>query len=121
MLRFRENFLRFSFIVRRFQHIGTDSFGNAYYEKPSKASLRKTRRFVLYKGPIEASCVPPLWHAWLHFMIQDPPSSHEKSAFWQKNPSPNLTGTLFAYFPKIIQKDPFPSSYIPWKPTKEHL
>ena len=48
--------------------IGKDNYGNNYFEK--KRSSRKNnfrkRRFVIYKGNVEASKIPQEWNAWLH-------------------------------------------------------
>src|SRR5262249_31746080 len=41
--------------------VGKDAFGNRYYENRGGK-----RRWVLYKGTVEASRVPPDWHGWLH-------------------------------------------------------
>ncbi len=116
MLNSREIFLHLLFLLRRFRHVGKDSFGNTYYEGPSKLPYQKTRRFVLYKGLIDASNVPPLWNAWLHHMSKDPPQE-EKSFYWQKKHLPNLTGTIFAHKINIPSKNS--KVYIPWDPTKK--
>jgi NADH:ubiquinone oxidoreductase subunit len=46
------------------RQFGTDEYGNIYYEekRPRPGSLR-SRRWVMYAGPPEASSVPPEWHA----------------------------------------------------------
>ncbi len=47
--------------------VGRDSAGNRYYR--SRGDTRwegRERRWVVYKGPVDASRVPPEWHAWLH-------------------------------------------------------
>ena len=41
--------------------IGEDQYGNKYY------SQKKTdKRFVIFNGKVEASKIPPIWHAGLH-------------------------------------------------------
>jgi NADH:ubiquinone oxidoreductase subunit len=49
---------------------------------------------------VEASCVPPLWHGWLHHSIDDVPNEAERKKYpWQKEHLPNLSGTPRAYRP----------------------
>ena len=72
---------------------GKDQFGNKYY------SNSKGKRWVIYKNNIEASKIPPHWHAWLHKTINIPPINYSHKYSWQKNIEPNLTGTSKAYFP----------------------
>ena len=44
----------------------------------SEPAGRRRRRWVLYRrGPVEASRVPPEWHAWLHYTTEAP--LHEKA------------------------------------------
>lgn len=82
--------------TKRFGHfVGNDEFGNTYYQ-----NLDKSRRWVIFKETSEASNIPPDWHAWLHKMVQTPPSEqafHQKA--WEKTHTPNLTGTSEAYVP----------------------
>ena len=48
--------------------IGEDQYGNKYY------SQKKTdKRYVIFNGKVEASKIPPMWHAWLHKIISKPP------------------------------------------------
>ncbi|HXP97071.1 MAG TPA: NADH-ubiquinone oxidoreductase subunit NDUFA12 family protein, partial [Telmatospirillum sp.] len=77
---------------------GTDSQGNRYYRERRARSGHRQRRWVVYKGRGEASRVPPEWHAWLHYTVDQPLSvASEKS--WVKDHQPNLTGTSEAYLP----------------------
>jgi NADH:ubiquinone oxidoreductase subunit len=73
--------------------VGTDQQGNRYYVERRAVRGRRTRRWVLYKGVVEASRVPPEWHAWLHYTVDAPlePSATEHRA--------NPTGTKAAYLP----------------------
>ena len=32
--------------------------------------ILKARRWVIYKNVIEASKIPPEWHAWIHFSVR---------------------------------------------------
>lgn len=82
--------------------VGTDSFGNRYYRARSRRAGRefgRERRWVMYAGEPEASAVPPLWHAWLHYQSDTPPTDAPPARPWQKEHEPNLTGTPAAYRP----------------------
>ena len=75
--------------------IGEDQYGNKYY------SQKKTdKRYVIFNGKVEASKIPPMWHAWLHKIISKPPLKRKKLYEWQKEHLPNLTGTAFAVKPQ---------------------
>ena len=53
--------------------VGSDSFGNRYYEERKARPGRPPRRYVRYKGIAEASKVPADWHGWLHHTESAPP------------------------------------------------
>jgi len=81
--------------------VGTDEFGNRYYFRKGHKLQGRERRWVLYKGKVEASRVPPEWHAWLHHTTAEPlteQSTRQKD--WQQEHVPNLTGTATAYRPR---------------------
>jgi NADH:ubiquinone oxidoreductase subunit len=79
--------------------IGTDRFGNVYYEsKRNWLQYGRKRRYVMYAGVPEATMVPPEWHGWLHHVTAQPLPEH-KLYEWQKEHQPNLTGTAQAYRP----------------------
>tara|TARA_B100000686_G_C15790950_1_gene479614 strand:- start:82 stop:447 length:366 start_codon:yes stop_codon:yes gene_type:complete len=73
---------------------GEDQFGNKYY------SNSKGKRWVIYNSKVEASKIPPEWHAWIHFLSRNKPSGNEKKFTWQKEHQENLTGTDKAYKPE---------------------
>ncbi len=78
--------------------VGTDRDGNRYYSERKAVQGRRQRRWVLYKGKVEASKVPPEWHAWLHYTVKDPlPTPEDKP--WVKQHQANSTGTPDAYLP----------------------
>ncbi len=88
-------------IGRRGAFVGDDDQGNRYYEERRASLEGRKRRYVVYKGLVEASRVPPDWHAWLHHTIEEPPSiSPLKRQTWEKPHLPNQTGTVRAYRPK---------------------
>lgn len=85
--------------------VGQDEFGNVYYRGKrieNTPRQQKEKRWVIFKGEVEASAIPPLWHAWLHGSSDQLPDSgiHTRLFPWQKPHLPNLTGTIYAYRPK---------------------
>ena len=82
----------------RGEGVGTDEFGNQYYQDRKVAPNGRRKRWVVYEGDDEASKVPPEWNAWLHYTIDDIPDG-SRNQDWQKPHSPNLTGTPEAYRP----------------------
>ena len=81
-------------------NVGTDEFGNRYYKAKGDSLHGKQRRWVLYKGEVEASRIPPEWHAWLHHTSEEPLTEQSTRApEWQKEHVANLTGTAEAYRP----------------------
>ena len=80
------------------RQIGEDQFGNKYYVGKSKNYTGRNKRYVIYKGIEDSSKIPPIWHAWLHYMQDDVPEKTE-SYDWEKGYLPNLTGTKFSYDP----------------------
>jgi len=82
----------------RGKFIGNDEFGNRYYISRFKDNIGRLRRWVVYKGKDEPSKVPPLWHAWLHYMSDVVPESIVNYK-WQRQKVQNLTGTDHAYLP----------------------
>ena len=66
-----------------------------------KNSLRKERRWVVYKGEPDASKIPPEWHAWMHHTVTKPPAAKNPlRRKWQIPYQPNMTGTDKAYLPE---------------------
>lgn len=79
--------------------VGEDALGNRYLEIKQKGG-NPPRRWVLYHGSNDASRVPPEWHSWLHHMTEDlPDEALPPVRGWEKEPTPNLTGTTLAYRP----------------------
>ena len=87
--------------------VGSDEFGNEYYQGKSK-------RFVTYKGIAEPSKVPAKWHGWLHYTTNILPVQIDtRKHSWEKIHIPNLTGTKNAYSPQNTQaKKPYQT----WQP-----
>ena len=94
--------------------VGLYEFGNKYYESRfRKDYLGHKARYVIYNGKVEASKVPPMWHAWLHHLRNDVPAHNAQHYKWEKNFIPNVTGTKFAYTP-ILEK--VSNNYTAWNP-----
>ncbi|MEM1019300.1 MAG: NADH:ubiquinone oxidoreductase subunit NDUFA12 [Pseudomonadota bacterium] len=81
------------------EKVGEDEQGNRYYRTKLKDGQAE-RRWVMYNGEIEASRIPPEWHAWLHYTVPEPPTERPPVVKpWEKEHQPNLTGKQDAYFP----------------------
>ncbi len=90
-------------IKRGSECVGEDEMGNRYFEtRGDKYQYDgRNRRFVIYKGYADASKVSPDWHGWLHHTFAEPPTREPLNRrFWEKDHSPNLTGTVWAWRPK---------------------
>ena len=80
--------------------VGTDEFGNVYYEGGTDSEGR-TRRWVIYNGYSEASAIPSGWHGWMPTRVDTPPSDESYTPREGQTPhQPNLTGSAAAYRPK---------------------
>lgn len=113
-------FLTNFFVTLSSRHIGTDQYGNRYYEGRPRLPHGNPRRFVVYQGNAEASKVPPAWHGWLHHTENEVPSESLQRRYpWQKGHLPNLTGTVYAYRPKGADgnaRSKGTGDYEAWKP-----
>ncbi|MCP5369472.1 MAG: hypothetical protein H6909_02125 [Rickettsiaceae bacterium] len=94
--------------------VGEDQFGNIYYTSEQKNYLGVNKRYVCYNGLDESSKVPPMWHAWLHYLSNEIPFKI-KSYNWQQNYQPNLTGTKNSYHPQIANSGL--KTYSAWVPN----
>lgn len=96
-------------------YVGADACGNRYYR-----SKTGDRRWVLYRGSIDASRIPSEWHGWLHHSVDLPPDAQQTHLSWRQTHLPNLSGTRGAYHPcgslagdgKSVCRD-----YEPWRPS----
>ncbi|KAH9582473.1 NADH dehydrogenase 1 alpha subcomplex subunit 12 ndufa12/DAP13 [Schistosoma haematobium] len=91
--------------------VGTDNFGNKYYENNNYFVGRN--RWVRYSNRFgwdyEGSQVPPEWHRWLHHITDETPVSHPPTVYkWSAEHSENLT----------LQKD---KKYIPYSTTRPKI
>ncbi len=112
----------FIFTLIRGKKVGEDVYGNRYYTSTKKAGAHigrrdKARRWVKYNGKVEPSKVPPMWHAWLHYMSDELPTEQEGFE-WQKEHLPNLTGTGKNYTPVNTESKTEPKgTYSSWNPN----
>ena len=97
--------------------IGNDELGNQYYCNSKDPNDLKAKRWVIFNGEIEASNIPPHWHAWLHKSIDIPPINYNHKYNWQKDHKQNMTGTKNAYFPS---SHPLSKNYEPEKKQDEY-
>jgi len=101
--------------------VGTDTEGNRYYQDKRMIAGRRRKRWVIYRGDVEASRVPPDWHGWLHYTTDKPPPKGGLARqAWQKDHVPNLSGTERAYRPaghtlSTASEKPRPP-YEAWRP-----
>eukprot|EP01113_Clastostelium_recurvatum_P017602 TRINITY_DN2072_c0_g1_i3.p1 TRINITY_DN2072_c0_g1~~TRINITY_DN2072_c0_g1_i3.p1 ORF type:complete len:178 (-),score=24.01 TRINITY_DN2072_c0_g1_i3:72-563(-) len=87
--------------------IGSDKFGNMYYE--DKQEVWGRHRWVEYPGglpweqPKESTTVPPEWHSWLHYISDYPGNSQEILSLtpsrFKMDHLPNQTASETAYAP----------------------
>ena len=109
------------FTWRNGKKVGSDEFGNVYYEGGADREGR-LRRWVIYTGYAEASAVPPGWHGWLHHRVDTTPTDEAyKARDWEKAHVANLTGTAAAYRPRgsILTNEERPrvtGDYDAWTP-----
>lgn len=103
------------------RQVGTDEFGNRYYEERRTPKDRYAKRWVVYNGVVEPSKVPAHWHGWLHHTLEKPIPEASKRFGWQKEHKPNLTGTNARYLPaghieKSGARAKATADYQPWSP-----
>lgn len=109
-------------IKRRSNLVGTDEYGNRYFEDRKPSVEGRKRRYVMYKGLAEPSKVPAEWHGWLHYTNDDVPTEKPlvRQTF-ETDHKPNMTGTKFAYRPKGSlgkggDREHADADYEAWKP-----
>ncbi len=84
------------FTWRRGKEVGRDESGNVYYV----STKNPVRRWVIYPADNDGSRVPPGWQLWLKGTIDElPDEALPPVRKWQKEPIPNLTGTMAAFRP----------------------
>ena len=103
--------------------VGTDAAGNHYYQERAIRPNGRSRRWIVYNGPVEASAVPPEWHSWLHYTTDKPiqASAHRS---WGRVHVANATGTPDSYRPpghdyEGGRRDRATGDYEAWTPGSE--
>lgn len=88
------------------EYVGTDDYGNKYYETKDPVEIHLRTRWVEYqKWDIDMSHVEPGWHYWLAYGTDTPPSKLKPEQISERAyPLPkfhrvNFTGTPGAYVP----------------------
>lgn len=109
-------------IKRRSSFVGTDEYGNRYFEEKKPSLEGRRRRYVMYHGLAEPSKVPADWHGWLHHTLDAPPTKQPlERREWESDHTPNMTGTPYAVKPKGAlsgdrQRQRSDSDYEAWSP-----
>jgi NADH:ubiquinone oxidoreductase subunit len=84
--------------------IGTDRFGNKYYENLAEELPLRTRWVDYTNHEFDASHIEPGWHAWISYMVDKPPPEDNLLKLgvrsWELvTPRPNMTLSRGAYRP----------------------
>lgn len=74
-------------------YIGRDEFSTEYYEQKIYKPVSCVKRYAIYKDATDPSCVPALWHAWLHYLTNEIPNDFLVSYDWQIPHLSNQTGS----------------------------
>ena len=82
---------------RKGRQIGSDRFGNRYFTEKNPPGGRRVKRWVMFGGAKDPSTVPPEWHAWLHYTVDEPLARNDRP--WAVEHLANQTGTAGAYLP----------------------
>uniref|UniRef100_A0A336MVB2 NADH dehydrogenase [ubiquinone] 1 alpha subcomplex subunit 12 n=1 Tax=Culicoides sonorensis TaxID=179676 RepID=A0A336MVB2_CULSO len=83
--------------------VGTDKYGNKYYEDP--ANFYGRNRWVEYAPHFhmeyDGSQIPADWFGWMHYKTDLPPNrdGNRPQYSWMADHSQNLSGTKDAYYP----------------------
>jgi NADH:ubiquinone oxidoreductase subunit len=98
-------------------YVGSDEFGNKYYQ-----DRKADRRYVTYAGYADASTIGQGWHGWMHHRTDVVPNKANYVAkSWELPHEANLTGTAAAYRPdgSLLSKGERPrvtGDYDAWSP-----
>ena len=61
--------------------VGKDDDGKKYYTSNISHGVKKEKRWVLYNNDNDPTNIDPMWHGWLHHVIEDVPNSKTKKNF----------------------------------------
>ncbi|OAF68478.1 NADH dehydrogenase [ubiquinone] 1 alpha subcomplex subunit 12 [Intoshia linei] len=100
--------------------VGEDQFGNKYFYNPNYFVGRS--RWIEYSNKTgwdyNASEIPPMWHAWIHYQTDSIPNTKEilkNRKPWMTEHTENKTGTIDNFLPYITSKDKIQE----WKEIKK--
>ena len=100
---------------RKGTKVGEDEGGNVFYRNADDS-----KRWVIFKGEVEASRIGADWHGWLHHTFKEPPTDRPlPHKPWEKPHIENMTGTALAYAPAGSIRRPEPAErrdYEAWSP-----
>ena len=103
------------FTRRKGVRVGEDEQGNVYYR-----TADDSKRWVMFKGEVEASRISPDWHGWLHRTWDEPPTDKPLAhKSWEQPHQENLTGSALAYAPAGSLRQAQPADrrdYEAWSP-----
>ena len=89
--------------------VGQDYLGNKYYQN------KYGKRWVIYKGEIDATKISNDWYSWMHHTKNKIENLHQiKKYNWQKDHLSNQTGTDKAYHPNK-ENNEVEKKYKSWK------
>ena len=100
------------------RYVGDDHLGNKYYTRKKTDPWGRIKRFVIYHGKDDASLLPPEYHAWMHYIVDEFPTAGPTGyrRFYQKPHRANLSGSAMAYRPKRARAT---GDYKSWSPTSK--
>ncbi|KAF2457221.1 NADH ubiquinone oxidoreductase subunit NDUFA12-domain-containing protein [Lineolata rhizophorae] len=98
--------------------IGTDRFGNKYYENIEEELPLRTRWVDYVNKEFDASQIEPGWHLWMSYAVDKPPTQDKilrtQLREWEpKEHRPLLTLSRSAYKPYSTTRN----KYFPWQPV----
>ncbi|XP_003739900.1 probable NADH dehydrogenase [ubiquinone] 1 alpha subcomplex subunit 12 [Galendromus occidentalis] len=98
--------------------VGTDDYGNRYYE--NKEYFMGRDRWVEYADKVrldyDGSQIPAEWYGWMHHKTDIPPTLRPPPKYkWLAQHTENMTGTSRQYVPY----DTVPPKIQPWIPGKK--
>ncbi|OXA63824.1 probable NADH dehydrogenase [ubiquinone] 1 alpha subcomplex subunit 12 [Folsomia candida] len=100
--------------------VGTDKYGNKYFENNEYFYGRN--RWVEYNEKVgidyDGSMIPAEWYGWMHYKTDMPPTKSPPVAYkWLEPHRENLSGTPEQYVP-YTTTPPKIQSWVPPKPKK---
>ncbi|CAN8095529.1 unnamed protein product [Discula destructiva] len=100
--------------------IGTDKFGNKFYENMADELPLRTRWVDYRVHDFDPAQIEPLWHAWISYAVDTPPTQDplaKTARSWAKPfHIPNYTATRGAYKPYNTVKPKIDA----WEPFAKH-